>query len=133
MERLFISEILEESRAPPENPERLVNAIVPRMTRIVMTTMSSTRVKPWKLVILNLFQNLPIFLSVSFVVFAFCVFTIPAFVSLEVFHKRKIPDIFRREFSVFFMVIARKIPELRGVLLFFVFLIYERNEEGKEF
>ncbi len=81
------------------------------MTRMVMTTMSSTRVKPWNFVILNLFQNLPIVLSVSFVVFAFWVFTIPAFVSLEVFHKRKIPDIFRREFSTFFVDIARKIPE----------------------
>jgi hypothetical protein len=40
------SEVLTESRALPEYPEKLMNAIVPRMTRMVITTMSSTRVKP---------------------------------------------------------------------------------------
>jgi hypothetical protein len=41
-------EILAESLAEPENHPRFKKAIVPRMTRIVMTTMSSTRVKPVK-------------------------------------------------------------------------------------
>jgi hypothetical protein len=34
------------SLAEPANPQRLMKAMVPRMTRIVMTTMSSTSVKP---------------------------------------------------------------------------------------
>ena len=37
---------LSESRALEENPVRLVKAMAPRITRIVITTMSSTRVKP---------------------------------------------------------------------------------------
>jgi hypothetical protein len=41
-------EILAESLAEPENQPRFKKAIVPRITRIVMTTMSSTRVKPVK-------------------------------------------------------------------------------------
>ncbi len=41
---LVRSDILELSLAEPEYPERLVNAMVQRITRMVMTTMSSTRV-----------------------------------------------------------------------------------------
>lgn len=39
-----ISELLEESRAFAENQERLVKAIVPSITNMVITTISSTRV-----------------------------------------------------------------------------------------
>jgi hypothetical protein len=41
-------EILAESLAEPENQPRFKKAIVPRITSMVMTTMSSTRVKPAK-------------------------------------------------------------------------------------
>jgi len=43
---------LSESRAEPVNPLSCMNPIVPRIVRMVMTTMSSTRVKPVKFLLL---------------------------------------------------------------------------------
>ncbi len=43
--RLVISEILVASRALSEYHPRLIKAMVPRITRIVITTISSTSVK----------------------------------------------------------------------------------------
>jgi len=52
---LVRSDILSPSRALPEKPEREVNAIVQRMIRMVMTTMSSTSVKPRRFFFMDLF------------------------------------------------------------------------------
>lgn len=46
LEILVKSDTREESRAEPANPPSCTNPIVPRITKMVMTTMSSTRVKP---------------------------------------------------------------------------------------
>lgn len=61
----MISDTLLESRAFPEYPVREVKAIVPRMTRIVITTMSSTRVKPWRLFLWNFLGVLFVFIMGS--------------------------------------------------------------------
>lgn len=64
LERLARSDTREESRAEPENPERLINAMVQRITRIVMTTMSSTRVNQYVFLFMNALLRFFVFIYI---------------------------------------------------------------------